>query len=126
MHSRYCECLDTGFDYFKKYSKETLQDYLATVKSHGITYSLVSAVVFTNDMTLYRLMEHYLSKINDKTLLNTVKSHSAVNRGKRGTTNWASSTESDYNYVQVLSTLSDGDVNLQFGGSTANIKVAYT
>ena len=131
------ETLHTGHDHIKK-TKQGLAQYVITIKSHTLLRSLVEAVSLTNDTDLHTMIVEYLIKIDaDKEVYDLLYSFtgSLGNRDKRGTTDWDSSLNSDYNYVDAL-------VNRQthvntyprhtafirserIGIEEANIKVAY-
>ena len=131
------ETLQAGFEYMKR-TKQDLEEYSGVVNSHTLLYSLAEAVSYTNDTDLHLMMEEYLIKIKaDDVIFDLIYTESSPlgNRGKRGTSDWDSSSNSDYNYVDTL-------VNRQMhvntynrhrayinsktiGISDANIKVAY-
>ena len=131
------ETLQTGYDHMNK-TKQGLAQYVNTITSHTLLQSLVEAISLVNSTDLHTMMVEYLIKIDaDKVVYDLLYSFtgSLGKRGKRGTTDWDSSLDSDYSYVDAL-------VNRQthvntyprhtayihskrIGIDEANIKVAY-
>ena len=132
------ETLHTGHGYMKE-NKRVLAEYGNTMKSHTLLKSLVEAVSLINDTDLHTMLEEYLVKIDAEEevfdLLYTFTG-SLGKRGKRGTSDWDSSSNSDYNYVNSLVNRQT-DVNTyprhtayihspnEIGVDEANIKIAY-
>jgi len=118
------ETLENGLEYIQQSNQEVHQ-YINSITTHSLLYSLAEAVLSANDTTIHTMISHYLKKINsDKLQI----------RAKRGTTDWDSSN-SDYNLIESLSTRQN-DVNTYnqhnayintktIGVDEANIKVAY-
>ena len=132
------ETLHTGHGYMKE-NKQVLAEYVNTIKSHTLLKSLVEAVSLINDTDLHTMLEEYLVKIDAEEevfdLLYTFTG-SLGKRGKRGTSDWDSSFNSDYNYVDSLVNRQT-DVNTyprhtayihspnKIGIDEANIVIAY-
>lgn len=127
------ETLHDGFEYIQQRNQD-IEEYINTINSHTLVYSLAEAVSSINSTDLHAMMVQYLSKIRADEAIFDLIYGSAVSRGKRNTDDW-DATNSDYNYVDSLVNRQN-DVNTYnrhnayitaktIGIDEANIKLAY-
>ena len=131
------ETLQTGFQYAKKMQRD-MDQYSSLIRSHSLLYTLAEAVSFSNSTELHLMMAAYLKKVNaDDIIFDLIYNDNSLlgSRGKRGTTDWDSSRNSDYNYVESLvnrrnqvNTYNRHSAYLNsktIGINEANVKIAY-
>ena len=130
------ETLDHGFEYVES-RQQQVDEYITYLTSHTILYSIVRVSASINSTDLHMMVVDYFKKIDSKDLLFEILERESTipgGRAKRQTSDWDSSSNSDYNYVASLSTR-QSDVNTYprhnayitsktIGISKANIKVA--
>ena len=131
------DTLRSGFEYTNTREQGVVQ-YSSQIKSHTLLYLLAEVVSFSNNTDLHTMMAEYLKKVKaDDALFDIVYSESSPlgSRGKRGTTDWDSGENSDYNYIDSLLNR-QMDVNTydshnayigakRIGGSNAHLRIAY-
>ena len=130
------ETLDHGFEYIES-RRQQVDEYITYLTSHTILYSIVRVSASINSTDLHMMVVDYFKKIDSKDLLFEILERESTipgGRAKRQTSDWDSSSNSDYNCVASLSTRQN-DVNTYphhrayinsttIGISEANIKVA--
>ena len=130
------ETLDHGFEYVES-RRQQVDEYITYLTSHTILYSIVRVSASINSTDLHMMVVDYFKKINSKDLLFEILERESTipgGRAKRQTSDWDSSSNSDYNYIASLSTRRS-DVNTYprhrayitsktIGISKANIKIA--
>ena len=130
------ETLDHGFEYVES-RRQQVDEYITYLTSHTILYSIIRISASINSTDLHMMVVDYFKKIDSKDLLFEILERESTipgGRAKRQTSDWDSSSNSDYNYVASLSTR-QSDVNTYprhkayitsktIGISKANIKVA--
>ncbi len=93
------ETLDFGVDYVQENNNQDFQQYIDNITARSLVYSLAEAILSHNDSDLHNAMNHYLRKIKaDQEII----FGSFGDRGKRGTTDWDSQINGDYNDVESL------------------------
>lgn len=125
------ETLEMGFEYTKTMQRDIVQ-YTSQIKSHTLLNSIARAVSYSNSTDLHVMMADYLKKIKAD---DVIFDSPLGGRGKRGTTDWDSNENSDYDYVnsQVNRQL---DVNMynrhsayinakRIGIDDAHLRIAY-
>ena len=130
------ETLDHGFEYVES-RRQQVDEYITYLTSHTILYSIVRVSASINSTDLHMMVVDYFKKIDSKDLLFEILERESTipgGRAKRQTSDWDSSSNSDYNCVASLSTRQN-DVNTYphhrayinsttIGISEGNIKVA--
>ena len=130
------ETLDHGFEYVES-RRQQVDEYITYLTSHTILYSIVQVCASINSTDLHMMVVDYFKKIDSKDLLFKILEREDTipgGRAKRQTSDWDSSSNSDYDCVALLSTR-QSDVNTYphhrayinsttIGTNEANIKVA--
>ena len=130
------ETLDHGFEYVESRQLQ-VDEYITYLTSHTILYSIVRVSASINSTDLHVMVVEYFKKIDSKDLLFEILEREITipgGRVKRQTSDWDSSSRSDYDLVASFS-IRRSDVNnyprhkayitsKTIGISKANIKVA--